>query len=341
MKGKRDAAANVLCWAGIATLALRVGARSALLRLLVYHRVRQLSETFRFDPELVSVTCEEFSWQMRYVRSHLTPISFRELAAIVDGERPCPRNPAIVTFDDGFDDNYLNAYPILRELGVKATMFVVTDYVGSRRAFWFDHVSHALSVAQAGSYDVPQPGQAPLRLVVPAGLDDRRALARRIKVGLKSRSSEELIECVAALSRTLGLPEAVDDPDSRPFGWQELTEMASSGLVEFGSHSKTHPILSRVTRAGLMDELKGSRERIEQATGAPCTVLAYPSGGRESYSGAVVSAVQEAGYRFACTNMAGANRLTNLRPFELRRSPVERYTTRERFRAALAFPGHF
>jgi len=341
MKGKRDLAAKLLSGAGIPTLALRVGPRSTLLRVLVYHRVRQVDQTFRFDPELVSATCEEFSWQMRYLQNHATPISFRELAAIVDGELPCPPNPAIVTFDDGFDDNFLNAYPILRALGVKATMFVVTDYVGSRRAFWFDQVTHVLSVAQAGSYDVPQPGRAPVELVVPVGLDERRALARRMKAGLKSGSNDELVECVDALSRTLGVPAAVDDPDSRPFGWEELAEMASSGLIEFGSHSKTHCILSQVNRANLIEELQVSRDRVRRATGEACTVIAYPSGGRDSYSDAVIGAIRDAGYRFACTNMAGANRLNGLRPFELRRSPVERHTTRGRFRAALAFPGHF
>jgi peptidoglycan/xylan/chitin deacetylase (PgdA/CDA1 family) len=341
MTGKRDFAARLLCRSGIADMWLRLGPRRILLRLLVYHRVRELPETYQFDPELVSATPGQFSWQMRHVRDHCTPISFGDLARILDGEVAYPRNPIIVTFDDGFDDNYLSAYPILRELGVKATIFVATDYIGSGRAFWFDHVAHALNIAPAGRYRVQQPDGNALEIAVPEAPDDRRALATTVKSALKSLPNDARVDRVGALVRALGVADIVDCADSRPLDWAQVAEMASSGVIEIGSHSNSHAILSRLDPASLATELRMSRERIRQAVGEDCTAIAYPDGGPDSYTDDVVRAVQDAGYRFACTNMGGENHLRHVHAYELRRSPVERYTTRERFLASLAFPRSF
>jgi peptidoglycan/xylan/chitin deacetylase (PgdA/CDA1 family) len=293
------------------------------------------------DVELVSASPEQFRSQMRFVEHHFTPISFRDLAAIIAARMSCPRNPIIVTFDDGYLDNYVNVFPVLRERGIKATFFIVTDFVGTGQSFWFERVAQAIAKAPPGRYFVGVLAGMRSEIVVPSGLAERRTLVKSLLKALKLAPADEAYEWVDHLSRALGASEGVADGESQLFGWQEVSEMHRSGLVEFGSHTKTHPVLSRVDPTRLYDELEGSKKAIRLATGVDCTVLAYPVGGRSAYSPAVIQAVEECGYQFACTNVPGANRLGRLQRFELCRSPVERYTTVPRFRASLAFPDWF
>ena len=117
---KRDCAAWLLSSLGVTSLQLRRG--SGLLRMLAYHRVRDLPQSFKHDPELVSASRAQFLEQMGFVKKHFTPISFLDLERIVDGEMECPANPIIVTFDDGFDDNYSVAFPILERAGGKGDL---------------------------------------------------------------------------------------------------------------------------------------------------------------------------------------------------------------------------
>ncbi|MBL8524644.1 MAG: polysaccharide deacetylase, partial [Betaproteobacteria bacterium] len=78
------------------------------ITILAYHRILNSwdEEHFPFDVELISASCEDFAWQMEYVRSHYSPIAFRDVIAFLDGKCALPPRPLLVTFDDGFDDNY-------------------------------------------------------------------------------------------------------------------------------------------------------------------------------------------------------------------------------------------
>ncbi len=106
---------------------VRPGARGEA-RVLAYHRVLESAEPqdFSFDPELISASAEAFREQMRHLKAHFVPMRFDE---VLDHQRrgvPLPAGAVLVTFDDGYDDNYRVAFPILRELGMSAMFFVST-----------------------------------------------------------------------------------------------------------------------------------------------------------------------------------------------------------------------
>ncbi len=147
MKGKRDIAARALCRAGAIGLASRVRARpTRSVTILAYHRVLDVpvEDDFPFDIELVSATVRDFAAQMAYVREHYRPATFETVIAHLDrGEQP-PRGTVIVTFDDGFADNYENAFPVLRSLGMPATIFLATGYLDRGDTYWYERLAHAV-----------------------------------------------------------------------------------------------------------------------------------------------------------------------------------------------------
>lgn len=342
MPSKRDLAASLIVRSGLARpLAAAYEASCHRLRVLAYHRVlpREAEHGFAYDLELVSAWQDEFDWQVRYLARHHEVITCHDLAALLDAGDPIPRNAVMITFDDGYRDNHDIALPILRSHGVPAVIFVATGYMGSRETYWYDRLVHQmLAVEQAA---LPMPDGAPA-LRVGGGEAQRRRTAHAALKHLKSLSDAARLETLERWRVAMGAAEhdefrGVDGP----MDWPEVRALAEAG-IEIGSHSVSHPILAQIgDDAQLERELVDSKAAIEARIGRPVVSLAYPVGGPGAYSERVVGVARRAGYRFGFTYESGVIDPQHMDLFRLRRLAVERYISRDRFRAMLAMPPLF
>ena len=307
------------------------------LAILAYHRVLAHwdEESFEFDPELISASVEEFHWQMSYIREHYSPVTFRHVLNHLNGTSSLPPRPIIVTFDDGFDDNYVHAFPVLQALHVPATIFLSTGYIGQTQTYWFEWLFFLCNQAAAIKMPV-RIGSAEFRLS--DNIAQRRVEIEKILSHAKRLPDTELRSELEKLKRELGLElPAAGFPQSRPLSWDQVREMAACG-IEFGSHTVTHPILANLTQNRLNDELRESKVNLERQIKCPVDVIAYPVGGKFAFNSEVVGAVRNAGYKIATSYIPGINCLKSLDLFSLRRLHVERYTTRDDFKCMLALP---
>lgn len=315
--------------------ARRLGRRELIV--LAYHRVMDAGpeNEYPFDPELISASPEEFRWQMKFVHRNFDVVSFKDVIDHLHGRAQLPARALVVTFDDGFDDNYRHAFRILKEVGIPATFFVSTGYIGTERIFWFDWLAHLFMRVPAGAIRIRELGDA-----LPLGNDanSRReatnhALAR-IK-NLSERRRLEILDELQPLGREYCDPNAT--ATSRPMTWEHVIEMHRGGM-EIGSHTVTHPILSTMEPAELQMELTQSKADIEQRLNAPVNVIGYPVGTSDAFNTAVVEGVQKAGYELACSYIPGTNAVDRLDRFRMRRQHIERYTSRVYFEALLSWP---
>ncbi len=136
MLSRRDIAARFLILSGVTRLKELLGGEDKLL-VLAYHRICE-TEGFTWDDDLVSASPREFERQIRYIAERFTPITFEELGRILNGRSLMPPRPVIVTFDDGYMDNYLQAFPILKRYKVPATFFIPVGFIGTQRITWWD-----------------------------------------------------------------------------------------------------------------------------------------------------------------------------------------------------------
>jgi peptidoglycan/xylan/chitin deacetylase (PgdA/CDA1 family) len=336
--GRREALARLAVALGAdrAALGLRAGP-SRELTILAYHRVLDMGpeDAFPFDPELVSASVEDFRWQMQALARACTPIGLGEVARRLAAGEALPPRAVAVTFDDGHRDNHTHAFPILRAAGVPATIFLSTSYIGGKATFWFDRVARQLYSAPQGPLEVPALGLQ----VELSDVASRRAAAARVLGAMKVVPDAKRHEALAELQAASGV--AVDAGErSGALSWDQVREMHAGG-VEFGSHTVTHPILSRVDDQALERELADSRREISERLGTPADLLAYPVGGESAYDERTVATARACGYRLGLTYVTGTNPWPPGDPFRLRRLHVERYTSRERFAAMLAFPRLF
>lgn len=307
--------------------------------ILAYHRVWDVTneDQFPFDIELVSASVADFGWQMNHVRMNFSPITFKTLLRILDGEEEAPPRPVVITFDDGFDDNYQHAFPILNALGVPATMFISTGYIDGERTFWYDRLANLLLRTPHASLDFEEFG-GPIEL---GDIQSRRRVIGRVLTELKRMPNTRRLEVLERLEVRLGLSQFdLDAFQSHPMDWNQVREMAAAG-IEIGSHTVTHPILSNLTDEELRFEMVESRRTIERQIGQPVEVISYPVGGRAEFNERVQQAARDAGYRLGASYIPGTNPLANLDRFGLRRQHVERFTTRSYFASMLGLPELF
>lgn len=337
---KRDYLAGGMAASGLFSLfgALR-RMRRVELPILAYHRICDVpdEDAFPFDLELVSASPSAFAWQMRYVKNNFQPITFQNLIDALDGAKPLPERPIIITFDDGTSDNHEHAFPVLRELGIPATFFISTDYIGRQRPFWFDFVAHVLYQAPAG---IMKFGDLELVLELHDTASRRQGMQTLLRA-LKRVTETQRRKFMADLE--VGYAPIVDESRfwmSRPLDWEQVREMHVAGM-EFGSHTVTHPILARMDDTSIRRELVDSRARLYQELGDSVPVLAYPVGEQDAFDDRVVGAMRSAGYRFGVSYVEGVNRLDRLSPYALRRQHVERTTSRQYFMGMLQMPELF
>lgn len=335
--GKKAWLGAMLGRTGIAGACLRMRLQPAgRLLILAYHRITDVGDekAFARDPELVSASVDDFERQMRYVRRHFDAMSFADVLELIDLGRPLPRRALIITFDDGHLDNYTHAFPVLRSLGLPATIFLSTDYVGTDRMFWFDRVAQLLYWAPGGQWQV---GEERFSLP-PDDVDARRVAAGSLLGSLKQVCDARRLEVLGALEALFAAHvPAHATPARSALDWSEVREMAGHG-IEFGSHTCSHPILSRLDDGGLQRELSDSRDTIARHLGRPVHTVAYPVGKGAAFDQRVMEASSRCGYRLGISYETGINHHRWLEPFALRRLAVERYTRMDFFQGLLAFP---
>src|ERR1041384_1542584 len=129
-----------------AVMELRRHAPAPMLSIVTYHHIADNDPAYPYDPNVADATPTQFRRQMETIARYGTPNGIDDLIRAIGGA-PLPRNPVMVTFDDGYRSCHDVALPILRAVGVRATFFVSTGFITERRLYWWERI--ALMLAQA------------------------------------------------------------------------------------------------------------------------------------------------------------------------------------------------
>lgn len=79
---------------------------------------------------------DKFSAEMKYLKSKgYTFLSLDELYSILNNKSKAPKKPIVITFDDGYEDNYVSAFPVIKELGIKATVFEIVSAIDRSKTY--------------------------------------------------------------------------------------------------------------------------------------------------------------------------------------------------------------
>jgi peptidoglycan/xylan/chitin deacetylase (PgdA/CDA1 family) len=205
--------------------------------------------------------------------------------------------------DDGYRDFYQVAYPVFREYGIPATVYLVSGFLDRELWLWVDQIRHALLHAPPQTFRTDYAGSFEL-----ASVASRKKAAHAITEAAKKLPNAERLQLLECLPRELRIELPAEAPtEYEPMRWEEAREVAAGG-IELGAHTCTHPILSRLASAqDLADEIGGSKRRIEEQLGRAVDHFCYPNGSIEDFNPAAVAAVEAAKYRTSVTTEPGLN----------------------------------
>ncbi len=210
---------------------------------------------------------------MRWLRNHARVVPLGDMiAAMRAGEPPAAELEIALTFDDGLASQYLLAYPVLRDLGLSATIFVCPRLVDERRWLW-NHEARARW--QRLGADVRQS----LAQEVGASTVDAHAVVARMK-SLPEAVRADL--CARLRAATPGFrPDPAESAAHDLMDWQQIRQM-DPGLVTIGSHSLRHPILTTLDDGDLELELRESRSELESRLQRSVPIFCYPNGSMDA-----------------------------------------------------------
>jgi len=273
-------------------------------QVVYYHRVTDL------DPYWGGVPVQSFRLQMERLGRNFQVLPLEELIHRAREGRVPPRSMAI-TFDDGYEDNYENGFPILKKLGIPATIFLATGGINDQGMLWHDKIFCGFFLAPSSSVRI-QGRQYPLSNTFQRAiaLNEFRSFLRQFPYSTWSKRVDQLL-------LELEVEQGQCWPFVRKLKWEQIKQMQKS-QISFGAHTVTHPILTCLSREDAEQEILESKKRIEQEIGEPVNLFAYPNGGEKDFDREVKSIIQKLGFSAAVTTIFGGNsRGTD--PFELRR----------------------
>ena len=287
--------------------------------VLLYHRVARL----RQDPQLLSVTPEHFEEQMDYLEERFRVVDLRELVRLAVRRRIQERLVSI-TFDDGYRDDAFVARRILRKRGLQAALFVTTGLLESQDEFWVDQLEkiflspgslpatlqirvdgrgYEWDLEEHSDYSLADYEQhAGWNILSREDPTPRHKTYRDLCNLLRRLHPRERDSVINKLLDWSGIEHGAR-PTHRTLGRQDLSRLVAGGVIEIGSHTVSHPMLSRLSRSDQEAEIRQSKTALEELLGRTVIGFSYPYGSWSDYRKETVRLVEEAGFSYACTTI--------------------------------------
>lgn len=284
---KQNSVKNVIK-RGIQHIAARFGRHTRVskqpqLLTLMYHRILPLDdERSKLEEPGMIVTPETFRQHVTILKQYFNIIKLSDWAKLKQEGRTPPKNACAITFDDGWADNFEFAFPILQELNTPATIFLVSDMIGTNEMFWPERLARlvtAISEHYPQHWSHPdlawlQKNPAHYRFsAVPPSSEQISALI----ADAKDYSDQEMHQRLSNIEKNLQLN--LDRPAPSLLNWQQVSEMVGSGLIEMGSHTCQHVRLNAQTPdEQVKQEIINSKQTIETHTGQSINTFCFPNG---------------------------------------------------------------
>ena len=253
------------------------------LVILTYHRVLPKDHPDRqFEQPGMYVSPETLEMHLRVLKKRFEIMDLGNWVKRSKDGAPLPDRACAITFDDGWKDNYDYGFPVLVREHVPATIFLVSDFIGSNYEFWPNRLARLLrNLSRSTVRLLPE---ALVRAIRSSGLPGD---------GSQGATTVEQIDMAIAACKSLPdasmlamldliedrLPSALRAADRDLLDLNEIEAMRDSGMVKFGSHTRRHTRLLPGIDAQVLDsEVRCSREDLEALLGCAVELFCYPNG---------------------------------------------------------------
>lgn len=281
--------------------------------ILMYHRVIELAS----DPWQLSISPKHFEQQMHILKKYGCPVQMQEMGKSLN-KISFGQKKIVISFDDGYVDNFSIAKPILEQYEIPATFFIVTGVIDSCEEFWWDklegiiltscHLPHLFEldivgteyrwrINQNGKQDIAEHDEDMLSIPKKDSLLSSKRLyfvLWRILSYLLPQARKDVLQQISQWAGQSTAPRSVN----LPLTSNQLISLARCPLFEIGAHTVSHPALSRLSQQEQEKEIASSKQDLEKMIYQPVTSFSYPFG---KYSYETAELVKYSKFQSACT----------------------------------------
>lgn len=283
-----------------------------------------------FDDSVFGPDELRFRQEMEWLKAETKILSEEELIEIVYSKKKVNEICSMVTFDDGYRDNFDIAFPILSELKIPAIFFIPTRNLSERKVGWWDVVAYLVKHTSKKSfhfrnndYIITKPDQ----------------LIKKFNKELKSCSPNQIDDYLLGLSNALALSLPSSNlQDHELMTWEQIKVLNDSGMT-IGSHSHDHSILSRQDGVVLKSQLEKSVKILEDLLNKKINSIAYPVGGYNHFNEETKKVVKDIGLKLGFSYLTGVNQWDKVDPFDVKRMNIK--SEWKNLEIPLAFPEIF
>lgn len=280
--------------AAVAGMPMRRHARTPGFIVLMYHRVNT-----SIDSLGLTVSPDLFTSQMDHLESKYRVVSLDDALSLLSAGE-LKETLCVITFDDGYRDNYEVAYPVLKERGLPATIFITCDAI-DQGVFGWQPFDQAILATEESSLDLGAFNLGCHSIKTRAQREDVVCLLHR-RLKQQPDGTKHLV-----IQHVVSHYSNQDCHERTMMNWLEVKELSDSGLITIGAHTISHPILSRVDNAQARHEIMQSKQMIEQKIGKNVDYFAYPNGQPADITPDVITLVKQSGYAAGFTTIPGKN----------------------------------
>ena len=241
-----------------------------------------------------------FEQHIRFLKKHYRLVPLSELVSGLDRKNLLPFSLSI-TFDDGYRELYTELHSVLLRYQVPFTLFLVVNYLKNPLSAWWEDLQRAIEKTTLQKYELNG------HIYSLASEHQRRVFYKKLLVNLKQLPEHQKRQVVAKI-----ITDCAQDVDiSKAPLFLPLSE--ASGLLNprvlLGSHTTSHPILTKIPLAEAEQEIAQSKSWLETTFGRPVEFFSYPNGDAGDFNPRIIQSVQQSGYRAAVTLIQGTNKV--------------------------------
>lgn len=337
-RSRRDRAAAVLAMPLVSRIARRTpGWRGVLV--LNYHRVGE-HEGQPWDHTLWSASAEAFEEHLAMLARDAEVIGPEEVEPAIAGCRRGRR--VMLTFDDGYRDNFELAYPLLRRHRLSATFFLATGFLDRPVIPWWDEIAWMVRNARTETFDVEALLSAPETLASSDSidLDEPDAAIATLVAYYKRLPASRTASFLDRVAEATGSGRCPLDASELWMTWEMAREMRAGGMT-IGGHTVSHPVLSSIPGERQREEIEVCGRRLQQELGEPMWWFAYPVGSPDTFTDETRELLREQGVRLAFSFYGGHGRFARWDPLDVPRVHVGRSLGPQTMRAMVLLPSLF
>ena len=301
--------------------------------ILNYHRIGDRQNSL-LDRNLWSATDEDFDLQIGTIAKNFQVVGLNDLDFVIGRKHG---RFVMVTFDDGYLDNYTNAYPILKSHSVPATFFITTGFLDIPKVPWWDEIAWIVRSSPQHILEANRWTSTPVPFNEP---DREEAINRLLAVykGLSGNVTEEYLCFLAESLQSGRCPREI--AQGLWMTWDMIREMKRNGMT-FGGHTVNHPILANLSAAQQDAEIGPCRQRLIEELGEPIEAFSYPVGGPRSFNDDTRAALARHQFKWAFTYLGGYCHHSHQDRLALPRTAIETDIDLPIFRAIATLPQVF